>query len=141
SGVVSGFGGSTANARLKIGTGRFDVGNLCSCRQAREEGTICAHVVALVYAYLRNETTPLTLPSPPRGEETAISHERAGDSFPLPRLGGEEKGEGGRLSAPRLKRVTREDASSGGQSLELAVLLPLDFSKAWKSGEMRIILE
>src|ERR1043166_6947552 len=62
SGVVSGFGGSTANARLKIGSGRFDVENLCSCRQSREEGTICAHVVALVYAYLNQSTLAAARP-------------------------------------------------------------------------------
>ena len=39
-------------ACLKLGAGPFGIENQCTCRQARVDGIICAHVVALVYAYL-----------------------------------------------------------------------------------------
>src|ERR1700735_3580945 len=35
-----------------------DVGNLCSCRDSREWGTICAHSLALGLASVRPETPP-----------------------------------------------------------------------------------
>ena len=49
--ILSGTVGSV-NARLKLAGGPFGIENQCSCRQARVDGIICAHVVALVYAYL-----------------------------------------------------------------------------------------
>jgi len=51
------------------------------------------------------------------------------------------------ISAPprarelRLKRVPLDEAGDENQSLELMVLLPLDLPKAWRTGELRIILE
>jgi superfamily II DNA or RNA helicase len=119
-GEVRSSGGTTVRARLKFGTGRFEVDNLCSCRQAREQGMMCAHVVALVYAYLNKDTPP--------------TPEQGGKQSPMGDLPKSQPG-------PGLKRVAREDALPGSQSLELAVLLPLELAKSWKSGEMRIILE
>src|SRR6202167_6727908 len=55
--LLSGTVGNV-NARLKLGAGKFDIENQCSCRQARVDGIICAHVVALVYAYLNKDMTP-----------------------------------------------------------------------------------
>jgi superfamily II DNA or RNA helicase len=49
--VLSGTVG-TVNTRLRLAGGLFGIENQCSCRQARVDGIICAHVVALVYAYL-----------------------------------------------------------------------------------------
>src|SRR5258707_15748164 len=57
--LLSGTVGNV-NARLKLGTGLFGIENQCSCRQARVDGIICAHVVALVYAYLsKDEARPV----------------------------------------------------------------------------------
>jgi superfamily II DNA or RNA helicase len=53
------------NARLKLGRGRFDIENQCSCRQARVDGIICAHVVALVYAYLNKDVARPVAPAKP----------------------------------------------------------------------------
>ena len=39
-GVVQ-AGTGTVNARLKLGSRLADVENFCSCRQAREYGTVC----------------------------------------------------------------------------------------------------
>ncbi len=105
SGQVCTAGGATVTARLKVGKGPLDTENQCSCRQARVEGIICAHIVALVYAWLNKDAArPAVLPksveSPP--------------SFP---------------------RVT------GIPTLELAVLVPANFSQAWRSGALQVILE
>jgi len=129
-GVVRSSGGTTVNARLKLGAGRFEVDNLCSCRQAREVGTICAHVVALVYAHLNQSAAPAACP--------------AGAPYPEPPSAG-VVGPDRRASrdgaVPVFKRVACEDALPRSEGLELAILLPLEFAKSWKSGELRIILE
>ncbi len=106
SGQVRSSGGATVAARLKVGKGALDTENRCSCRQARVEGIICAHVVALVYAWLNKDVArPIV---PPKPAEPVQS------SFP---------------------RVI------GNPTLELTVLLPVNFTQAWRSGTMQIILE
>jgi len=106
SGQVRTAGGTAVAARLKLGNGPLDMENQCSCRQARVEGIICAHVVALVYAWLNKDVArPAALPK---------SVEPTPPSFP---------------------RVT------GSPTLELTVLLPVNFSHAWRSGALQVILE
>ncbi len=109
-GTVRTSGGSTVNARIKLGARATEVENLCSCRQARVEGTICSHVMALVFATI--QTAPPS-PKPPA---------------PV-------------VSESLLKRVALEEAGETNPTLELMVLLPLDLPRAWRSGEMRIIME
>ena len=112
SGVVHASGGTTVNARIKLGERATEVENLCSCRQARVEGTICAHVLALVFAtLLPSQSKPAAVPPPPVKLE------------------------------PALKRVALQEASDRNPLLELMILLPLDLPRAWRSREMRIILE
>src|SRR5579862_3675926 len=66
SGQVRGAGGGTVVARLKIGKSALDTENLCRCRQARADGIICAHAVALVYAWLdKDKPRPAIAPPPP----------------------------------------------------------------------------
>ena len=109
SGQVRGTGGLAVTARLKIGKSALDTENRCSCRQARVDGIICAHVVALVYAWLNKDVGIVERPVvPPK------SIKPAPPSFP---------------------RMT------GSPTLELTVLLPVNFSQAWRSGTMQIILE
>jgi len=103
--LLSGTVGNV-NARLKLGAGLFGIENLCSCRQARVDGIICAHVVALVYAYLNKDVArPVSPVSPVE---------------PV---------------APVFPRVI------GNPTLELAVLLPVNFTQAWRSGTLQVILE
>jgi len=55
-------------AGMKIRT-KSDVENLCSCRESREWGTICAHSLAVGLAFIRPKpavTAPAQTPSPPR---------------------------------------------------------------------------
>jgi len=58
-------GGATVAARLKLGKGPLDAENQCSCRQARVDGIICAHVVALVYAWLNKDVKVVERPTAP----------------------------------------------------------------------------
>jgi superfamily II DNA or RNA helicase len=58
-GTVRSTGGTTVHARLKLGARATEVENLCACRQARVEGTICAHVLALIYATQLPATQPV----------------------------------------------------------------------------------
>src|ERR1044071_6127640 len=93
-------GGATINARIKLGARAIDVENLCVCRQARDKGRICPHVMALVYATI--------LPAKPAGEQAPAISARP------------------KAREPGLKYVALEDAGDENQSLELMVLLPLD---------------
>ena len=109
SGQVRTVDGATVAARLKVGKSALDTENRCSCRQARVDGIICAHVVALVYAWLNKDVK--TVERPPVAPKPA---EPSPPSFP---------------------RVT------GSPMLELTVLLPVNFSQAWRSGAVQVILE
>src|SRR5213593_3271866 len=70
SGTVRTGGGATINARIKLGTRATEVENFCVCRQARDKGRICAHVLALVYATI--------LPAEPSKELPALSAPQRG---------------------------------------------------------------
>jgi superfamily II DNA or RNA helicase len=102
-GLLSGTVGNI-NARLKLGKDKFDIENQCGCRQARVDGIICPHVVALVYAYLNKDVVPR-----PVAPAKSI--------------------------APTFSRVT------GNPTLEMAVLLPVNFAQAWRGGTLQVILE
>jgi superfamily II DNA or RNA helicase len=55
-------------AGMKIRT-KSDVENLCSCRESREWGTICAHSLAVGLAFIRPKpavAAPVQTPAPPR---------------------------------------------------------------------------
>jgi superfamily II DNA or RNA helicase len=115
--------GATVRARLKIAPGVFGIENLCSCRQAQRDGTICSHVVALVHAYLnRDKPRPVALkpPTAPQAEPPAKTSA---------------------VSAPPLKRLPREDAPPESQTLELAVALPVDLAKAWRAGAIQVVMK
>ncbi|MEI6085185.1 MAG: DEAD/DEAH box helicase, partial [Verrucomicrobiota bacterium] len=115
SGTVRTGGGTTITAKIKLGARAFEVENLCVCRQARDKGRICPHVMALVYATI--------LPAKPAGPQVPAVSARP------------------KVREPGLKHVPLEEAGDENQSLELMVLLPLDLPRAWKTGELRIIIE
>ena len=122
-GTVRASGGTTVNARIKLGRSALEVENLCSCRTARVDGTICAHVMALVFA---------TMPGANCSREPARGPAKISQS-----LENREQAHGDK----ELTRVALTDASDQNQLLELMVLLPLDLARAWPRGELRIILE
>ena len=114
-GTVRSSGGTIVNARIKLGQSAVEVENLCVCRQARVEGTICAHVLALVFA---------TMQSPAQVGSDRLANCKAESARPA--------------IAPFPRMI---DALPNSQSLELMILLPLDLPTAWRRGELRIILE
>jgi superfamily II DNA or RNA helicase len=122
SGVVQ-TGTSTVNARLKLGQRLSDVENLCSCRQAREYGTICPHVIAVGLTALLAQT-----PSSPAG-----GHDQTGSH-------GRKKTDETDQPVP-LRRLPVGDAPADTHLLEIQILLPTALTEAWKKGQMRIILE
>lgn len=122
SGVVL-SGTSTVNARLKVGSRLSDVENLCSCRQAREYGTVCPHVIAVALKALQEQNG-----TPHNANESAQNPTQA------PSLAETQK-------ISKLKYYTAANAPAGSAFLQLHVLLPLDFPLAWKQNKIRVILE
>jgi len=122
-GVVQ-AGTGTVNARLKLGKRLSDVENLCSCRQAREYGTVCPHVIALSLKYLDN------------------NGKAAGG--PVHRPNGAVAGPvaaAARAVAPRFPRVLGQLAGKGSKPLSLEVHLPLELGKAWRAGKIPLTVE
>ncbi|MDE1171891.1 MAG: DEAD/DEAH box helicase [Verrucomicrobium sp.] len=103
-------------ARLKISDRLSEVENLCSCRQARERGTVCPHVVALGLEWIERQNGKA---SPPPSA-----------SVPDPIA-----------PATPSRLLSRAEAPAGTPVLHATLLLPLAFAEAWRSGKMRVILE
>jgi superfamily II DNA or RNA helicase len=69
-------------AGMKIRT-KSDVENLCSCRESREWGTICAHSLAVGLAFIRPKPAviaPAQTPAPPRQLKPVLSAGTSSDS-------------------------------------------------------------
>lgn len=116
-GVVK-TGTSTVNARLHVGSRLAEVENLCSCRQAREYGTVCAHVIALGLKLIQQQNSLLApLEASVEAEAEAVA------------------------PASRLVFIPRSEAADSTPFVELQVILPLDFEKAWDKGGMQVGLE
>ncbi|NBR46747.1 MAG: hypothetical protein EBT68_06525, partial [Verrucomicrobia bacterium] len=122
-GVVQ-AGTGTVNARLKLGKRLADVENLCSCRQAREYGTVCPHVIALSLKYLERNGKAATAPAPRANGHIAGPVAAAA-----------------RALAPRFPRVLGQLAGKGSKPLALEVHLPLDLGKAWRAGKIPLTVE
>lgn len=118
-GVVQ-SGTSTVNARLKIGKRLSDVENLCSCRQAREYGTICPHVIAIGLAAIAGTS--------PRSEAEIGAPPRAA----TPKA----------KKADPIQTISASDREPNSKHLELSVLLPVNLATSWRENRgLRIILE
>lgn len=113
SGTVRDPDGSQIRARIKLADRASQVENLCSCRQSREQGTICAHVMALVFTTMQ-PASPIRPPVSPVLPQPVES---------------------------RFKVMSGEEATETMPMLELKVLLPLDLKLAWLQPQMRILME
>jgi len=122
-GVVQ-AGTGTVNARLKLGKRLSDVENLCSCRQAREYGTVCPHVIALSLKFL--EKSGKGVAGPVHRPNGAVAGPVAAAA---------------RSMAPRFPRVLGQLAGKGSKPLSLEVHLPLELGKAWKAGKIPLTVE
>ncbi|MEM6821446.1 MAG: SNF2-related protein [Verrucomicrobiota bacterium] len=111
-------GTSSVNARLHIGSRLSEVENLCSCRQAREYGTICCHVIALGLAYLNQQEKE----AQPAEEEPSLATLPAN-------------------SKPPLTYILMSEAADTAKQLRLNIVLPVKLVEAWHSGEIRVIVQ
>ena len=110
--------GTSYRAGLVIKSER-DLENVCTCRDAREWGTICAHSVGVGLHHLRQrEADARTLPG------TA----KRGSSVSMP--------DPARRSTSFLKR-----GSEGGEPASLFVILPPNFLQAAAKGKVMVCLE
>lgn len=118
-------GTSHVKARLHIGSRLSEVENLCSCRQAREYGTICPHVVALGLAYLRETTTD--------GASGVNGHgvTKGMESRPVQ----EEH------VNRQLRYIPVSDAADNTTQLELTVILPPNLDQSWRSGQIQVMVQ
>jgi SNF2 family DNA or RNA helicase len=110
-------GTSSVNARLHIGSRLSDVENTCSCRQAREYGTICCHVVALGLVHLGNHYNAAD------ADEALLD--------PTPTL----------IQEPPITYILNTEAADTACQLKLNIIFPTKIVDAWLTGEIRIIVE
>jgi len=97
--------------------GPIDIENLCTCREAREWGKICAHGVAVGLHWLRGQQ-PAPTAAPGR---TMVSAAAA------------------RPPAKKTTSTLRQDA--GGEPAELHLILPPNFEQAIARGKVMLVLE
>ncbi len=104
-------------AGLKVSS-KSDIENLCSCRESRQWGTICAHSLALGFAVLAHKSAP--------GSDMA-SRRPAPAVSPTPVLG---------------PHFTVDDSGSRGPDfVSLNVVLPPQFMAAWERGNLTVGVE
>lgn len=100
--------------------GESDIENLCSCRQSRESGSICAHAVAVGLHHLKRSAP--VVPAKP------------GVARPAEQVGRGESGPG-RMATPKLKR------SDSGEAVELFFVLPPNMGPALERGRVMLMAE
>ncbi len=96
--------------------GPIDIENICSCRESREWGTICAHSVAVGLHWMRSQKGEAA-PAPSRARSVA--------SVPTP--------------PPRKASGLLRDAS--GEPAELFIILTPNFEQAAARGKVVLVLE
>jgi len=108
-------GESSHRASMVIHSG-IDIENLCTCREAREWGKICSHVVAVGLHWLNGQKNPAAsaLGRPPQGATAAAL-------------------------AARKSPALRRDAA--GEPATLFIILPPNFEQALARGKVMLALE
>ena len=116
-GVVA-TGETSFRAGLVI-KGPIDIENVCTCRESREWGKICAHSVAVGLHWLRSlQPAP---PARPGARNASPALAKSAQSAPL--------------KTPSLRRATE------GAPAELFVILPPNFEQAASRGKVMLVLE
>jgi superfamily II DNA or RNA helicase len=96
--------------------GETDIENLCNCREARESGQICAHVVAVGLHWRQTQ-----------GKATApVTASAAGEATP---------------AKPPVRKASALLRNADGLSAELCVILPPNFDQALARGKVMLVLE
>jgi hypothetical protein len=94
----------------------IDVENLCTCRDAREWGKICAHGVAVGLHWLKGQTVV----------------ESTGSSRPLGR---------GAVTSPSPRKTSALQRDPSGEPVELFLILPPNLDQAISRGKVMLVLE
>jgi superfamily II DNA or RNA helicase len=113
-GVVQAGEGSI-RASLVI-NGRASMENLCTCRDSRQWGKICAHVVAVGLHWLKSQNQE-TVAIPPRSSNT------------------------GTAVNPPVKKTSGLRREAGGEPAELFLILPPNFEQAIARGKVMVVFE
>jgi superfamily II DNA or RNA helicase len=102
----------------------IDLENMCGCRESRQWGTICAHSVAVGLHHLhRND------PVPEKGLATVVTPAIAKPASPA-------------MSAPLRSTGRRlRCAKSGGEPLEISIILPPNLAQAMAKGVIMVCFE
>ncbi len=128
-GVVN-AGGTSYRAGLVI-KGPTDVENLCSCKDSRDWGTICAHSVSVGLHHLRREQITKGELKPDDGLATKPSP-GGGMSKPV-------------VPAPPVRKPSNGlklvDEGQPGEELKLHVVIPPNFAAAAAKGKAMVFLE
>jgi superfamily II DNA or RNA helicase len=101
----------------------IDIENLCTCRDAREWGKICAHGVAVALHWIEAQKPKTT----GTGKVTA-----GGASVPASRLGSS-------LAPP--KKASSLQRAETGEPAELFLILPPNFEQAITRGKVMVVFE
>jgi superfamily II DNA or RNA helicase len=115
-GVVE-AGGTSYRAGLVIKSST-DIENICTCRQSREWGTLCAHSVSIGLHYLQRLAKPSTADRP------TLLHR---SNIPLVQAGA--------------NRGATLNRSETGQPLELFIILPPNLEQALGKGKVMLCFE
>ncbi len=113
-GVVQG-GGVSFRASMVI-NGEIDIENLCTCRDAREWGKICAHGVAVGLHWLRAQ----------KREAGPVAAQSSG--------GGTQK------TAPQ-RKISSLQRDAAGEPVELFIILPPNVDQAIERGKVMLVFE
>jgi superfamily II DNA or RNA helicase len=108
--------------------GPIDVENICSCRESREWGTICAHSVSVGLHWIKKSNAGVS----PAGGAAKPHSNRDGSSL---QPSGRGPSAGGTPAVPSLRR------GDGGEPAELFVILPPNFEQAAARGKVMLVLE
>jgi superfamily II DNA or RNA helicase len=94
----------------------IDIENLCNCRESRESGQICAHVVGVGLHWLQGQ----------RKESVAKPELVSGGAAPV---------------KPAMRKASALQRDPGGLPAELCIILPPNFDQALGRGKVMLVLE
>jgi superfamily II DNA or RNA helicase len=106
----------------------IDIENLCTCREAREWGKICAHGVAVALHWIEAQKPKAT----DAGRASAGTRNVGGASVPASRLASS-------LAPP--KKASSLQRAATGEPAELFLILPPSFEQAIARGKIMVVFE
>lgn len=112
--------GSTSYRSGLVIKSERDIENVCTCRQSREWGTICAHSVAVGLRHLKQSAVAVAPPKSEPGKPAAVS---------IPARPGNSS-----------KRIERAE-SGAGEAAEIHVILPPNLTQAVERGRVMLCFE